>query len=98
MGILGGSQVLRAHNNWKTFEDPNINKNILHILIPWGCFSKNEQSGTDKTDDETLNKKESIRIWRNRVDISAAFYILILVSLSVTQAVLEAKYTGRGIL
>ena len=98
MGILGGLQVLRAHNNWETFEDPNLNRSILHILIPWGCCSKREQSGKDKMDDESLNKKNSIAIWKNRVDISATFYILILLSLSVTQAVLEAKYTGAGIL
>ena len=98
MGILGGLQVLRAHNNWETFEDPNLNRNILHILIPWGYCNKIEQSGTDKIEDESLNKKKSIKIWRSRVDISATFYILILVSLSVTQAVLEAKYTGTGIL
>lgn len=98
MGILGGLQVLRAHNNWETFEDPNLNRNILHILIPWGCCSKTEHSGTDKMENEALKKEMSINIWRKHVDISATFYILILVSLSVTQAFLEAKYTGTGIL
>lgn len=98
MGILGGLQVLRAQSNWEKFEDPNQNRNILHILIPWGFCGKREQSATDKVEDESLNKKKNINIWRKRVDISAAFYILILVSLSATQAVLEANYTGTGIL
>ena len=37
MGVLGGLQVLRAHLDWENFEDPNLNKNLIHTFIPWGC-------------------------------------------------------------
>ena len=47
-------------------------------------------------DDKSLNIKQSMKIWSKRVDVSTVFYVLIIASLAVTQAVLEAKYTGIG--
>ena len=116
MGMFGGLQVLRAHNNWENFQDPNLNNNILHILFPWGCCGRKtasetkgketesseaegketESSETVVKDDKSLNMKQSIKIWSKRVDVSTVLYVLIIASLAVTQAVLEAKYTGIG--
>ena len=96
MGVLGGLQVLRARRSWESFEDPNLNKNILHVIFPWGYRSKNDSTETNGKNDTQLNMKHSINVWSKRVDVCSILYVLILVSLTVTQAALEAKYTGIG--
>ena len=96
MGVLGGLQVLRARRSWESFEDPNLNKNILHVIFPWGYTSKNDSTETNEKIDTQLKMKHSINVWSKRVDVCSILYVLILVSLTVTQAALEAKYTGIG--
>ena len=94
MGMLGGLQVLRAHNNKDTFEDPNLDKNILHTILPWGCGSSS--SCCKKTEGEKgvkpMNKKQSTKIWRKRVDFSAFLYIGFLTALCITKVALDVKY------
>ena len=96
MGVLGGLQVLRARRNWESFKDPNLNKNILHVIFPWGYRSKDDRTEANEKSDMQLNKEHSVNVWRKRVDVCSILYVLILVSLTVTQATLEAKYTGIG--
>ena len=96
MGVLGGLQVLRARRSLENFEDPNLNKNILHVIFPWGYSSKNDCSEINGKNDTRLNMKNSVNVWSKRVDACSLFYILSLASLTVTQAVLEAKYTVIG--
>ena len=96
MGVLGGMQVLRARSNWDNFEDQNLNKNIFHVIFPWGCRNKTKSTETNTKNDMKLSMKQSVKIWRKRVDLCSTLYVLVLVSLTVTQAVLEAKYTGIG--
>ena len=96
MGVLGGLQVLRARRSWETFKDPNLNKNILHVIFPWGYRSNNDSNETNGKNDTPLNMKHSVNIWTKRVDVCSILYVLILVSLTVIQAVLETKYTGIG--
>ena len=96
MGVLGGLQVLRARRSWESFKDPNLDKNILHVIFPWGYRSKDDWSETNERSDTQLNMKHSVNVWSKRVDVCSSLYVLILVSLTVTQATLEAKYTGIG--
>ena len=96
MGVLGGLQVLRARRSWKSFEDPNLNKNILHVIFPWGYRSTNDSNKINEKNDTPLNMEYSVNVWSKRVDVCSIVYVLILVSLTVTQSVLEAKYTGIG--
>ena len=96
MGVLGGLQVLRARRSLEDFEDPNLNKNILHVIFPWGYRSKNDTTDTNGKNDTRLNMKHSVNVWSKRVDACSVLYILSLASLTVTQAVLVAKYTVIG--
>ena len=48
MGMLGGLQVLRANNHKDSFVDPNLDKNLVHTLLPWGCNSRKCCCGTQK--------------------------------------------------
>ena len=96
MGVLGGLQVLRAHSDWDNFEDPNLNKNILHTIHPWGCGKSkccSETNKTEKTMKKTsIDKAKSKKIWRKRVDFSAFLYVLILTSLCVAKVALDITY------
>ena len=66
------------------------------IIFPWGYRSKNDTTDTNGNNDNRLNMKHSVYVWSKRVDACSVFYILSLASLTVTQAVLEAKYTVIG--
>ena len=96
MGILGGLQVLRAHANWDSFEDPNLNKNVLHSVQPWGCDKPKSCSKMNKkegmTEKASVDKDKSEKIWRNRVNFSACFYVGILTSLCITKVILDIVY------
>ena len=99
MGVLGGLQVLRAHDNWEKFEDPNINKTLFHVVLPCSCCSKS-CCCTKKRDDEketskTVTKEKCMKIWRKRVDFSAFLYTGFLTALVVTQVALGITY-GDG--
>ena len=101
MGVLGGLQVLRAHSDWENFEDPNLDKNLLHSLIPWGCGKSKSCSkkGKDKTiaKSRKIDKQKSMKIWKKRVEFSALLYVTILTSLCVTKVVLDVLYDkGEG--
>ena len=67
MGVLAGLQVLRAHSDWENFEDPNLDKNILHSLVPWGCGKS--IGGSKKEEQERLitpakvDKEKATKIW-----------------------------------
>ena len=96
MGVLGGLQVLRAHSDWNNFEDPNLNKNLLHTVQPWGCGKskccskkKKEEAITKKA---SVDKEKSKKIWRKRVDFSAFLYVAILTGLCVTKVALDIVY------
>ena len=99
MGVLGGLQVLRAHNNVETFEDPNVNKNLLHVIHPWGCGSKSccsKKVSEEETKPQKISKEKSIKIWRKRVDFSAFLYVGFLTALVITKTVLDVMYDGDG--
>jgi hypothetical protein len=38
MGILAGLQRIREADN-EDFMDPNLSKNFLHDILPWGIFA-----------------------------------------------------------
>ena len=96
MGVLGGLQVLRANSDWENFEDPNLSKNLLHALIPWGCGKSKCCSKTTKGKTSTkatkTDKQKSMKIWKRRVEFSAALYVVILTTLCVTKVVLDVLY------
>ena len=101
MGILGGLQVLRAHSDWENFEDPNLCKNILHCLVPWGCgksiygLESKEKVALIKQDN--LDKDKAMKIWKKRVDFSASLYVGILASLCIIKVALDNIYgDGEG--
>ena len=94
MGVLGGLQVLRAHKNKVTFEDPNLNRNILHTILPWGCGSsscclKKAEGGKGA---KSLNNKNNSKIWRKRVDFNAFLYVGFLTALVFTKVALDIAY------
>ena len=99
MGVLGGLQVLSAHADWDDFEDPNLNKNLLHAVLPWGCGKSKYCSTIDKDKDKNKKSKvdveKSKKIWRNRVNFSALLYVGILSSLCTTKVALDIVY-GEG--
>ena len=96
MGVLGGLQVLRAHDDWDNFEDPNLNKNLLHAVQPWGCGRSKCCSKKDKeeisTKKATIEKQKSMKKWKNRVNLSALLYLLILTGLCITKVTLDIVY------
>ena len=101
MGVLGGLQVLRANSDWENFEDPNLSKNLLHTIIPWGCGKS--KCCSKKTKDEILakatktDKQKSMNIWKRRVEFSTVLYVAILTTLCVTKVVLDVLYAeGEG--
>ena len=98
MGVLGGLQVLRAHDNWDKFEDPNINKTLFHVVLPCSCCSKSccctkKIDAKDKTS-KSVTKEKCVKIWRKRVDFSAFLYTGFLTALVVTQVALGITYGG----
>ena len=96
MGVLGGLQVLRAHSDWENFDDPNLSKNLLHALIPWGCGKSKSCSkkAKDKTIAKTMkiDKQKSMKIWKKRVEFSTLLYVAILTALCVTNVTLDVLY------
>ena len=98
MGVLGGLQVLRAHDNEETFEDPNVNKNLLHVIHPWGCGSKSccSKNVSEENKSQKTSKEKSTKIWRKRVDFSAFLYTGFLAGLVNTKVVLDVMYDGGG--
>ena len=80
MGILGGLQVLRAHKNWDIFEDPNVNKNLLHTVFPWGygnliCSTKK----TSKVNNNIkIPKDKCSDIWRKRTKWGSCKFEIII--------------------
>ena len=98
MGILGGLQVLRAHNSPDTFEDPNLNKNLLHVLFPWGYGGSNccQKGDKVKKDCEIIDKQTSRKIWKKRVDFGAFLYVGLLASLIITKISLDVTYRQKG--
>ena len=90
MGVLGGLQVLRAHYNWEAFEDPNLEKNLLHTIQPWGWRSTNCCSKrTEGKNSMMKTKAKSTKIWRRRTDFSAFLYVGILTALAVANVSLD---------
>ena len=69
MGVLGGLQVIRSHQNRTEFEDPNLNRNLLHTILPWGCCNFKA-----RTTNDDLPKAAATKIWKNRTDFFACFY------------------------
>ena len=94
MGMLGGLQVLRAYRDRETsFHDPNLNKNLLHCIVPWGWGSSccKKKSGTQKGSSE-LTKEAVAKIWKRRVDFNAFLYVGFLSALVVTKVALDVVY------
>ena len=97
MGVLAGLQVLRAHDNWEMFKDPNSNKSLLHVMIPCSCCCKTSRCTKTKDGEisKPVNKEKSMKIWRKRVDFSAFLYTGFLTALVVTKVALDITY-GEG--
>ena len=98
MGILGGLHVLRTHNDMGGFNDPNIKKNLLHAIFPWGGGSSvccNKLDGGRKNT-KTVDKNKRTRIWRKRVDFCAFLYVGLLTALCVTKIALDVTYSVQG--
>ena len=103
MGVLGGLQILRANSDWENFEDPNLSKNLLYALIPWGCCKSKCCSKKTKDKISTkatkIDKQKSMKIWKRRVEFSTVLYVAILTTLCVTKVVLDVLYAeGEGTL
>ena len=101
MGVLGGLQVLRAHSDWENFDDPNLAKNLLHCVNPWGCGKSRCCSKKNKEKEDLKvaksDKQKSMKTWRKRTDFSAFLYVAILTALCVTNVALDMTYTeGEG--
>ena len=98
MGVLGGLQVLRAQKS-QTFKDPNLRKNLFHSILPWGCGTSKCCRRKKKKDSELaveITEDQREKIWRKRTDFSAVFYVVFLLTLTVTKIVLDVKYGGKG--
>ena len=96
MGVLAGLQVLKAHSDWENFEDPNLDKHILHSLVPWGCGksivgSKNEEQ-EKLISPAKVDKEKATKIWRQRVDFSAFLYVGLLTTLCCIKVALDIIY------
>ena len=94
MGMLGGLQVLRAYQDRETsFHDPNLNKNLLHCILPWGWGSSccKKKSSTRKGSSE-LTKESVAKIWKRRVDFNAFLYVGFLSALTLTKVALDVVY------
>ena len=78
MGILGGLQVIRAHQDSAAFEDPNLNKNLLHAILPWGWGGPKS-----RTPNDAVEKYTSTKIWKKKIDFSACFYFGFLTTLVI---------------
>ena len=94
MGVLGGLQVLRAHKK-DTFEDPNLQKNIFHTILPWGCGCNScccKKTEEETRDRQLYDKHKSTKIWRKRVDFNAFLYVGFLTALVVTKVALDLTY------
>ena len=95
MGMLGGLQVLRAYQDRETsFQDPNLNKNLLHCIVPWGWGSSccKKKSRTKKGSSELTTKESVAKIWKRRVDFNAFLYVGFLSALVVTKVGLDVVY------
>ena len=98
MGVLGGLQVLRAHKNPDAFDDPNINKNLLHVLLPWGYGGSNccHRSDEEKKDSDKIGRQNSRKIWKKRVDFGAFIYVGLITALIITEISLDVTYRQKG--
>jgi hypothetical protein len=96
--MLGGLQVVRAHKNQDSFEDPNLNKNLLHVLLPWGYGGSNccYKSDEGKEDLEIIDRQKSRIIWKKRVDFGAFFYVGLITALIITEISLDTTYRQKG--
>ena len=98
MGMLGGLQVLRAHNRKEIFNDPDLSKNILHTLLPWGCCTSpccSEKIQGVNGDNKT-HETSSTQIWKRRVDFIAFVYVGFLTALITINVTLHMKYDDEG--
>ena len=93
MGVLGGLQVLRAHNN-KNFVDPNVSKNLFYSIVPYNFKSETSHASIDKMKNNTHLDSLSImeKIWRRRVDFNASVYIGMLCTLPIISFLLDTNY------
>ena len=96
MGVLGALQVLRAHDNLDAFEDPNLNKNLLHVLLPWGYGRSCQKSKERKKSSETIGNQKSRIIWKKRVDFGAFLYVGLLTAIIITEISLDVTYRQKG--
>ena len=94
MGMLGGLQVLRANNHKDSFVDPNLDKNLWHTLLPWGCNSRKCCRETKIVEAKKVKIPIQTKIWRRRVDFNAFLFVGFLCSLSATKLALDICYTG----
>ena len=96
MGVLGGLQVFRSQDNLDAFEDPNINKNLLHVLLPWGYGGTCHKTKEWKKGSETIDRQKSRKIWKKRVDFGAFLYIGLLTAIIITEISLDVTYRQKG--
>ena len=71
MGMLGGLQVLRAHNHNQTFEHPNLFQNLLHTILPRRCSSEKNYTMKEEEKAPLIENPGPKKTWRKRVDFNA---------------------------
>ena len=87
IGVLGGLQVLRQHQHLSGFEDMNIDRNILHTILPWGCC----RSGCVK-EGIGEGKEKTKNIWKSRVDFCTKAYFGGLVCICIVTNRIALNY------
>ena len=91
MGMLGGTQVVRAHIHQENFQDPNLYNSLLHTIFPWRCYSRKCCHRLGNNDETTAVAENYQRqtIWRRRVDFNACLYFGLLCTLTIMNKKLQ---------
>ena len=98
MGVLAAIQVLRENRyHGVEFKDPNLLKNILHTLIPWGCGFQCCKTKQDETSaNQNCDEEKKLKIWKTRVDFNAFLYVGFLMCLTLIKLALDLSYGPTG--
>ena len=80
--------------HWDAFEDPNINKNLLHNIFPWGyggsklCLKNKSKEGNNKK----ISKENHINIWKRRTDFSAFSFVGFLTVAVIIKIIVDVTH------
>ena len=91
MGILGGIQVLRAQNK-NNLMDPDLEKPLLHSILPLAIATKTRNSPTHGNDEFINDAARSSSIWKRRVDFNALVYAGLLGFLTCTTYLIDVQF------